>query len=90
MCTLRSKQLLKDLTWEDAVKYEATYRERFRKAILLEAKLPLTSGDLLLPPKLAQAGGSFEVPLPGGLQTISVAKLLDDSEHYQRASFEAK
>jgi len=87
---LNAGSSLKDLTWEDAVKHEATYRERFRKAILLEAKLPLTSGDLLLPPKLAQAGGRFEVPLPGGLQTISVAKLLDDSEHYQRASFEAK
>ncbi len=87
---LNTGTTLKDMTWEDAVKYEATYNERFRKAILLEARLPLASGDLLLAPKLAQAGGSIEVPLPGGLQTLAVARLLDVGEYYQRIAFEAK
>jgi hypothetical protein len=81
---------LKETTWEDAVKYEATFRERYRKSILLDAKAPpLVGGDLLLPPRLARVGETFGVPLPGRNQTIAIGKLLDDGEHYQRASFEA-
>ena len=82
---------LKETTWEDAVKYEATYRERYRKAILLEATgLPLVKGDLLLPPRLAAEGEAFGVPLPGRNQNIAVTRLLDDGEHYQRAAYEAR
>ena len=73
------------------MKYEATYRERYRKAILLDATgLPLVKGDLLLPPRLAAEGEAFGVPLPGRNQNIAVTRVLDDGEHYQRAAYEAK
>ena len=89
--TLRTDTALRDSVWEEAIRFEATYKELYRTGILLEPQqLPLSGSDVLLPPGLASRGTQFNVPLTqGGEQRIRVARLLDEGEHYQRAMIES-
>ncbi|HWA39186.1 MAG TPA: hypothetical protein VG873_15110 [Burkholderiales bacterium] len=75
--------------WEDAVKFEATFKERYRKTLLLQPQaLPLQGAEMLLPAGLVRAGTELDVPQGGTTQRIRVTRLLEDGEHYQRALFE--
>ena len=89
--TLRTDTVLQNSVWEEALRFEENYKERYRTGILLEPQqLPLSGADLLLPPGLASRGTQFNVPLTqGGEQRIRVARLLDEGEHYQRAMIES-
>jgi len=77
--------------WEEAIKHESLFGEHFRRGILLEpVPLPLSGGEILLPPGAASRGTGFGVPLPTGNQRLRVARVHRDGEHYQRAAYEAK
>lgn len=80
--SLSTDTVKRDSVWEDAIRFEATFKERYRKAIWL------ADGDALLEPKLASRGAQFDVPEARGMQRIRVTRLLHDSDHYQRALFE--
>jgi len=74
--------LKRDSVWEEAMRFEATFKERYRKGIWL------AKGDVLLEPKLASKGSQFDLMLAQGMQRIRVARMLHEGEHYQRVLFE--
>ena len=77
------------MVWEEAILREKSFGEHYRYGILLEPqRLPLAASDLLLPPAMASRGSQFDVPLPGSQQRISIARLVVDGDHFQRALFE--
>lgn len=79
----------RDSVWEEAMRFEATFKERYRKAILLDpASAPPGSGELLLEPATATKGSQFDVPCGSGVQRIRVARVLHANEGYQRVLFE--
>ena len=89
LVALRTETVKRDQMWEEAMRFEATFKEHYQRGILCESQtLPLKDGDMLLAPKLASRGTQFNVPLPRGTeQRIRVERLLEDSPHYQRALF---
>lgn len=90
LVALRSETVKRDEVWEEAMRFEATFREHYQRGILGEPQsLPLKGGEILLPPGLASRGTQFNVPLPDGEQRVRIARLVDDTEHYQRAIFES-
>ena len=75
--------------WEDAMRHEATFKEHFRSAILLEPQtLPLAGADFLLGPACASRGTQFDLQLARGTQRLRVTRLLEDNAFFQRAAFE--
>lgn len=87
---LRADTVKRDEVWADAMKYEAAFREHYKRGVLLEPQsLPLAAGEILLSPGLASRGSQFGVPLAEGEQRIRVTRVLEDSEHFQRAMFES-
>ena len=88
---LRTETVKRDQMWEEAMRFEATFKEHYQRGILCEPQtLPLKNGEMLLAPKLASRGTQFNVPLPkGGEQRIRIERLVDDSPHYQRALFDS-
>src|SRR6185436_15192049 len=60
---LRAPTLREDAPWEEATRVEKRFKEVFRHGILLDAQsLPLTAGEMLLPPGMASRGTQFNVP----------------------------
>ena len=88
---LRTETVKRDQVWEEAMRFEATFKEHFQRGILCEQQtLPLKNGEVLLAPKLASRGTQFNVPLPqGGEQRVRIERLIEDSQHYQRAMFDS-
>jgi len=88
---LRTETVKRDQVWEEAMRFEATFKEHYQRGILCEPQtLPLRNGEMLLAPKLASRGTQFNVPLPrGGEQRIRIERLVEDSQHYQRAMFDS-
>ena len=74
----------RDHAWEEAIKYEATFKERYKKAIVLDPSLS-AAGDLVLEPGLASKGTQFDVLRTSGPQRIRVVRMLQAGESYQRA-----
>lgn len=86
---LYAQAVRENMVWDEAILAEKSFGENYRYAILLEPqKLPLASADLLLPPGMARKGVQFDVPMPGGQQRISVARVHFENEFFQRALFE--
>ena len=86
---LSTETVKTDATWEEATMFEATFNERFRRAILLEPQTAsLHAADCLLPPSLASRNTQFDVPLGAASQRIRVTRVIEDNEHYQRVAFE--
>jgi hypothetical protein len=78
-----------NLVWEEAILTEKTFGENYRYGVLLEPQnLPLASADLLLPAGMARQGNQFDVPMPGALQRIAIARLHFENEYFQRVLFE--
>lgn len=84
-------ETLKDANvWEEAMMHEDSFREHYKRGILLEPQpVPLAGGDILLPPATAMRGTQLDLPLPDGTQRIRVARVIDDTEHFQRVLFES-
>jgi len=88
--TLRADTVQRDEVWADAMKYEAAFREHYKRGILLEPQaLPLAAGEMLLAPGLASRGTQFGVPMAEGEQRIRVSRVVEDNVHYQRVMFES-
>lgn len=86
---LSTETIRRDSVWEEAMWHEATFKERFKRALLLEPQgAPLRGADVLLPASLASRNSQFEVFIPGGSQRICVTQLRESNEHYQHAAFE--
>jgi len=73
---------VRDSVWEEAIKHEASFGERYRKGIWL------AKGDMLVEPKLASRGTQFDVPQARGMLRVRVARVLHDGDHYQRVLLE--
>jgi hypothetical protein len=87
--TLSTETSNAETVWEEATWFEPTFKQRFRRAILLEPQAtPLTGGQLLLSAGLASRNTQFDVPLPSGTQRIRITQMHEANEHYQRVSFE--
>lgn len=78
----------RDSVWEEAIKFEATYRERYRKGILLSPTPGVAEGDALLEPGLATQGTQFDVFLADGPRRVRVARVLHSGATYQRVMLE--
>ncbi len=86
---LYAQAVRENMVWDEAILAEKSFGENYRYAVLLEPQnLPLAAADLLLPPGMARKGIQFDVPMPGGQQRISIARLHSESEYSQRALFE--
>ncbi|HXR59580.1 MAG TPA: hypothetical protein VN747_09725 [Burkholderiales bacterium] len=88
---LRTETVKRDEVWEEAMRFEATFKEHYQRGILCEAqRLPLKGGEMLLTPKLGGRGTQFNIPLAqGGEQRIRIERLLENTLHYQRVVFES-
>jgi hypothetical protein len=73
----------RDQVWEEAMKYEATFKDRFKKGIFLG------DGDMLVEPALASKGDQYDVFTGRSMERIRITRVLAASEHYQRVMFEA-
>jgi hypothetical protein len=87
--SVKPPEALGTTAWEDAVKFEASFKERYRKTLLLQPQTPpLQGAELVLPAGLVRIGTELDVPLGGATQRIRVTRLLEDAEHFQRVLFE--
>jgi hypothetical protein len=73
---------MRESVWEEAVKHESSFGERYRKGIWL------AKGDMLLEPRLASRGTQFDVPQARGRLRVRVSRVLHDGDGYQRVLFE--
>lgn len=79
----------RDSVWEEAMKFEAIFKERYKKAIVLDAAaVPPASGELLLEPGASSQGSQFDVPLARAVHRIRIARMLHTSDAYQRVMYE--
>jgi hypothetical protein len=87
--SISPETLKRDSVWEDAMRFEATFKERYRKAILLDpASAPPGSGELLLEPGIASKGSQFDVPCGGSVQRVRIARMLHADQNHQRVLYE--
>lgn len=87
--SIATETVKRDSVWEEAIRFEATFKERYKKAILLDPRAdPAQGGDLLVEPGLASKGTQFDVPFAGRKQRIRVARLVHASDSYQRVVYE--
>ena len=76
--------------WEDAMRFEATFKDHYKKAIVLDPmSAPPNGGDFVVEPGLASKGSQFDVPLNGRMQRIRVSRLLHSGDSYQRVIYES-
>jgi len=87
--SIATDNLLRDQAWEEAVRFEASFKDKYKKAILLDPRAdPAAGGDLLLEAGLASKGTQFDIPLAGLKQRIRVARLAHAGDSYQRVVYE--
>jgi hypothetical protein len=86
---LATETLKQGSVWEEAMKHEATYSDRYKKAIILDPRaIASDGGDLIVEPELASKGTQFDIPLPTGALRIRVTRMLHTGETYQRVVYE--
>ena len=87
--SIATDTLKRDQAWEEAIRFEASFRDKYKKAILLDPRAdPAAGGDLLLEAGLASRGAQFDIPLAAVRQRIRVARLAHSSDSYQRVVYE--
>ncbi|MBV9360632.1 MAG: hypothetical protein JO292_04510 [Betaproteobacteria bacterium] len=87
--SIATETIKRDQIWEDAMRHEANFSDRYKKAILLDPRgNPNVGGDLVLEPGLASKGTQFDVPLEKGVQRIRVTHVAHEGETYQRVVYE--
>ncbi len=88
--TLSLDEPPRESVWDEALRREATFHERYRRGLLLEPQpLPLRGGEILLAPGAASAGTRFAVSLPSGEQRLRVTRIAEENKYFQRALFES-
>jgi hypothetical protein len=87
--SIATDTLKRDQAWEDAIRFEASFNEKYKKAILLDPRAdPAAGGDLLLEARLASKGAQFDIPFGAVRQRIRVARVVHASDSYQRVVYE--
>jgi hypothetical protein len=87
--SIATDTLKRDQAWEDAIRFEASFNEKYKKAILLDPRAdPAAGGDLLLEAGLASKGAQFDIPFGAVRQRIRVARVVHASDSYQRVVYE--
>ena len=78
-------EMKRETVWEDAVRFESSFKEKYKKAILLDPRAnPAENGDFVLEPGLASKGTQFDIPFETGRQRIRVVGVPHAGESYQR------
>ncbi|MBV9188966.1 MAG: hypothetical protein JOZ85_00670 [Betaproteobacteria bacterium] len=87
--SLCPETVTRDSVWEDAMRFEATFTDHFKRAIVLDPlSMPPHGGDLVVEPGLASKGSQFDVPLNGAMQRIRVSRMLHTGDSYHRMVYE--
>lgn len=75
--------------WEEEQRHERNFLEHFQRGILVNAdRAPLGSGEILLPPGVADRGSRLDIPLAQGVQRIRISAVREATESFHRAAFE--
>lgn len=87
--SLSPETIRRDSVWEEAMKFEATFKERYKKGIVLDpACAPPGGGELIVEAGAASKGMQFDVPLASGVHRIRIERMLHASDTYQRVIYE--